>query len=163
MILPETFTRDWLQTVANQFRKKPDLKLLEKVVWALNLLEQLRHQNMSFVFKGGTALILHFENPQRLSIDIDIVMSRQPDNLPILFDAIVTNSQFVKWTDDSDRKSHQNIPVGHYKFYYTPDIGGLDDEPILLDVLFAPVDYARLIEKPLIHPWLKIAEPTVTV
>lgn len=120
MILPETFTRDWLQTVASQLSKKLDLKLLEKVVWALHLLEQLRHQNLSFVFKGGTSLILHFENPQRLSIDIDIVMPAQLENLPEQFDAIIANSQFVNWTDDSDRKSHQNVPVAHYKFYYTP-------------------------------------------
>lgn len=107
--LPNDLTRNWLQTVANRFNKKTDLKLLEKVVWALYLLEQLRQQDLSFVFKGGTALILHFENPQRLSIDIDIVMPWQPENLPDTFDAIVAQSQFVNWTDDSDRKSHQNV------------------------------------------------------
>lgn len=163
MILPETFKRDWLETVAGTFGKKTDLKLIEKVVWALNLLEQLRSQNVSFVFKGGTALILHFEQPQRLSIDIDIVMAEQPDNLPAVFDAIVANSQFITWTDDSDRKSHQDIPVGHYKFYYAPKIGGGEDEPILLDILFAPVDYANLIEKPINHPWLRVTEPILTV
>ncbi len=163
MILPETFTRDWLQTVAGQFSKKPDTKLLEKVVWALHLLEQLRYQNLSFVFKGGTSLILHLENPQRLSIDIDIVMPARLQNLPTLFDAVIANSQFVNWTDDSDRQSHQHVPVGHYKFYYTPTIGGLDDEPILLDVLFAPVDYARLVNKPIDHPWLRVVEPILSV
>lgn len=163
MISPETFTLDWLQNVSNRFGKKTDLKLLEKVVWALYLLEQLRQQDLGFVFKGGTALILYFENPQRLSIDIDIVMTRQPENLPDIFDTVVAQSQFINWTDDSDRKSHQKVPVGHYKFYYTPGIGATEDEPILLDVLFAPVDYARLIEKPIVHPWLKVTEPTLTV
>ena len=53
--------------------------------------------------------------------------------------------------------------MGHYKFYYTPGLGGTEEEPILLDVLFAPTDYARLIEKPIAHPWLKAAGSAWTV
>ena len=74
--------------MASRFGKKTGLKLLEKAVWALYLLEQLRRQNLSFVFKGGTALILHFGGPQRLSIDIDVVMPQRPENLTDTFDAL---------------------------------------------------------------------------
>lgn len=53
--------------------------------------------------------------------------------------------------------------MGHHKFYYTSGIGATEDEPILLDVLFAPVDYVRLIEKPIKQPWLKFDGPTLTM
>lgn len=162
MILDETFTADWIKTIARQFTKPVDLKLLEKVIRALSLLEQLRLQGLSFVFKGGTSLVLHFNQPRRLSIDIDIVMPQQNNALPALFDAIVATGQFTRWSDDSARKSHEHIPVGHYKFYYDSVIdaqAGFGPEPILLDILYAEPDYEVLIEKPLTHPWLQTAAP----
>lgn len=168
MILPETFTPDWLKTVARQFGKTTDLKLLEKVVRALSLLEELRLQDLQFVFKGGTSLILHFDQPRRFSIDIDIVMAHRPDNLPALFDAIIANGTFIRWADDSDRKSHQHVPVEHYKFFYTSTVDaggrvGFGEEPILLDILYAEPDYPNIIDKPLSHPWLSITEPILSV
>jgi len=137
-------------------------------VRALSLLEELRRQDLQFVFKGGTSLILHFEQPRRFSIDIDIVMPRPTTDLPTLFDAIVAGGQFIRWADDSDRKSHQHIPVEHYKFFYnsTVDAGGragFGEEPILLDILYAEPDYPNIIDKPLRHPWLRITEPILSV
>lgn len=173
MILPETFTADWLKTVAKQFGKTTDLKLLEKVVRALSLLEELRRHDLQFVFKGGTSLILHFNQPRRFSIDIDIVMPRRTADLPALFDAIIAGGQFTRWADDSDRKSHQHVPVEHYKFFYTSTVDaggwvpagnrGFGEEPILLDILYAEPDYPNLIDKPLSHPWLRITEPILSV
>ncbi|MBD2704935.1 nucleotidyl transferase AbiEii/AbiGii toxin family protein [Spirosoma sp. BT702] len=174
MILPQTFTRDWLQQVAHQFKKTSDLKLLEKVVRALSLLEQLRLIDLQFVFKGGTSLILHFEQPRRFSIDIDIVMADKPDDLHVQFDKIVSSGAFNRWSNDSDRKSHHQIPVEHYKFYYSSaiDLGGVaskdsgprfGDEPILLDILYTEPEYPSVIEKPLNHPWLQVQEPILTV
>lgn len=166
MIHKDTFTADWLKTVSRQFGKSTDLKLLEKVVWALSLLEQLRRQELDFVFKGGTSLILHFEQPRRFSIDIDIVMARRPDNLQDVFNAIVGTGAFNRWEDDSTRKGHQDLPVDHYKFYYDSQIdiqAGFGPEPILLDVLYAQAEYASFEEKPLVHPWLQTQTPNVTV
>lgn len=166
MIHKDTFTADWLKTVSGQFGKATDLKLLEKVVRALSLLEQLQVQELDFVFKGGTSLILHFEQPRRFSIDIDVVMDRRPDNLLDVFDAIVAAGVFSRWEDDSSRKGHQDLPVNHYKFYYDSQIdiqAGFGPEPILLDILYAQAEYASYEEKPLAHPWLKTQIPNQTV
>lgn len=163
MILAETFTRNWLVAVAKRFPKAVDLKLLEKVVWALKLLEELQRQDLSFVFKGGTSLILHYEQPRRFSIDVDIIMPDRAD-LREHFDAIVASEAFVKWEDDSDRASHIGIPVSHYKFYYTSVVDPQHPlEPVLLDILFAEVNYPRLIEKAIRHPWIKTIEPLTVV
>ncbi|GAB3789231.1 hypothetical protein GCM10028818_57360 [Spirosoma horti] len=47
MIHKDAFTADWLRTVSEQFGKSTDLKLLEKVVRALSLMEQLRLQRVT--------------------------------------------------------------------------------------------------------------------
>jgi hypothetical protein len=166
MIHKDTFTADWLKTVSGRFGKTTDLKLLEKVVRALSLLEQLRVQELDFIFKGGTSLILHFEQPRRFSIDIDVVMDRRPANLHDVFNAIVATGSFNRWEDDSSRKGHQDLPVEHYKFYYDSQIdiqAGFGPEPVLLDVLYAEAAYACFEEKPLIHPWLQTHLPNQTV
>lgn len=163
MILAETFSRDWLLTIAKRFAKPVDLKLLEKVVWALHLLEQLPRQNLPFVFKGGTSLILHHEQPRRFSIDVDIIMPERLDLTPH-FDALVESSTFVRWDDDSDRTSHAGVPVGHYKFYYISQVDPQHPlEPILLDILFAQANYPQLVDKAIQHPWISTIEPLTFV
>lgn len=164
MILDETFSREWLVAIAKRFPKPVDLKLLEKVVWALKLLEQLQHQGLPFVFKGGTSLILHYEQPKRFSIDVDIIMAQQLPDLITRFEAIVGAGAFVRWEDDSNRASHNGVPVGHYKFYYVSQVDPQHPlEPILLDVLFADVKYPRTVEKAIQHPWLSTSEPLTLV
>ena len=164
MILDETFSPEWLLAVAKRFPKPVDLKLLEKVVHALKLLEQLQRQGLPFVFKGGTSLILHYEQPRRFSIDVDIIMAQQPEDLFTRFEAIVGAGAFVGWEDDSKRASHAGVPVGHYKFYYVSQVDPQHPlEPILLDVLFAAVNYPRTIKKAIQHPWLNTSEPLTFV
>lgn len=164
MILEESFTTEWLQAIARQFSKTVDLKLLEKVVRALSLLEQLQHQQLSFVFKGGTSLILHFEQPRRFSIDIDIVMPNKPEDLLQRFEAIVQTGAFTRWQDDSGRARHSDVPVGHYKFYYVSQVDPQHpEEPILLDILYTEPNYVSIIEKPIRHPWLSTEEPLTII
>ena len=80
MIDKEKITLDWIEKVSKTNRSA-DKILVEKVIRALLLLEGLVKQNLSFVFKGGTALMLHFNSTKRLSIDIDIIISEKPDEL----------------------------------------------------------------------------------
>lgn len=59
------------------------------------LLEQLQKNNLEFIFKGGTALILLFPEPKRFSIEIDIIISEKPKNIESIFDNIIQNSDFL--------------------------------------------------------------------
>ena len=59
MINQKEITIDWLTKVSKQHRNA-DKILVEKVIRALLLLEGLVKQKIDFVFKGGTALMLHF-------------------------------------------------------------------------------------------------------
>ncbi len=80
MINQEKITIDWINTISKENRKA-DKILIEKVIYALLLLEGLVKYNLPFVFKGGTALMLHFNSSKRLSIDIDIIFPKKIKSL----------------------------------------------------------------------------------
>lgn len=71
---------DWINEVSLKNRNA-DKILVEKVIRALLLLEGLAQEHLNFVFKGGTALMLHFNSTRRLSIDIDILIPQMPEKL----------------------------------------------------------------------------------
>ena len=80
MISKNSLHIDWITKVSSANRKA-DKILVEKVIRALMLLEGLVKQNLDFVFKGGTALMLILDSSKRLSIDIDIIIEKDPKNL----------------------------------------------------------------------------------
>ena len=80
MISKDSLHIDWITKVSSANRKA-DKILVEKVIRALMLLEGLVKQNLDLVFKGGTALMLILDSPKRLSIDIDIIIEKEPKNL----------------------------------------------------------------------------------
>jgi len=72
MIHPDSRTIEWMKQVATE-NKFSDIALIEKSIRAFSLLESLVLSGCPFVFKGGTALMLHMDSAKRLSIDIDII------------------------------------------------------------------------------------------
>jgi predicted nucleotidyltransferase component of viral defense system len=95
MINQQRISSDWLDTVSKQNRNA-DKILTEKVIRALLLLEGLAKQN-TFCFKGGTALMLHFNSTKRLSIDIDIILYHEVPNLEELLNSIAQEQGFVRY------------------------------------------------------------------
>ncbi|WP_255806967.1 nucleotidyl transferase AbiEii/AbiGii toxin family protein [Belliella alkalica] len=88
MISKDSLHVDWITKVSSANRKA-DKILVEKVIRALLLLEGLVKQNLDFVFKGGTALMLILDSSKRLSIDIDIIIEKEPENLEGIFKALL--------------------------------------------------------------------------
>jgi predicted nucleotidyltransferase component of viral defense system len=164
MISENSYTKDWILKKVSETGKHSDPKILEKVIRAFLLLEQIQLEAIPLVFKGGTSLLLHLDPPQRFSIDIDLIISIGQDKLAPIFDKIVTKGQFTSWKDDSDRKHKTNAPVGHYKFYYKSDIdANFGEEPILLDVLFSESYYPTTIDIDIAHRWLLTEDPLTQV
>ena len=163
MILETTYKKEWIEEKAKELGKV-DSKLLEKVIMALALLEQLKLNKLDFVFKGGTSLVLLFETPRRFSIDIDIVIAKKNKDIKIIFDKVVTDSVFTRWSDDNERKGNTKAPVEHYKFYYKSEVDNyFGEEPILLDILYDNHSYSKLNDTPVKHAWLKTKAPVGTV
>ena len=56
MINIDSLSADWIVEKRKKYCKDPNL--MESMIYALYLLEQLQMTGLDFVFKGGTSLIL---------------------------------------------------------------------------------------------------------
>ena len=162
MINKETHTIQWIDNLKNKLGKRIDPKLIEKVIWALTLLEQLKLNGLNFTFKGGTALLLATEKPKRFSIDIDIITEHSEKEIIAVLQKTVNEKIFLSWEDDNKRKHTPDAPIGHFKAYYKSVV---DDniEPILLDLLYTTNPYPETQEIPIKHPWLITSGDEVTI
>jgi hypothetical protein len=147
MIDPKTLTTEWLNAVSAKNRKA-DKILVEKVIRALLLLEGLVKAKIDFVFKGGTALMLLTGSTKRLSIDIDIIISK-PQELEPLFKGFIEEQGFTRF-ELQERRANSKIEKAHYKFFYKPiHQYGLAEDYVLLDILFEEPHYKQIIEWPI--------------
>jgi predicted nucleotidyltransferase component of viral defense system len=148
MINLDKISSEWLNQVSKK-HQNADKILVEKVIRALLLLEGLAKQKLSFVFKGGTALMLHFNSTKRLSIDIDIILPDETKDLESVLDAIIKEQGFLR-KELHQRNTTSKIKKEHYKFFYTPlHKTNKDEEYVLLDILFEEVNYKNLISLPI--------------
>jgi len=153
MIDKKSFTIEWISNLRNKLGKRIDPKLIEKGIYALTVLEQLQLNNLNFVFKGGTALLLATEIPKRFSIDIDIITEEPENKIKEVLKKISQLEMFIRWEDDNDRKHSSNAPIGHFKIFYKSVVDG-HEEPILLDLLYTSNPYPEIKEYPINHSWV---------
>lgn len=154
MILLDSLSAEWLKSVSSKLGKV-DSSLLEKAVRALFLAEQLKVNDLTFVFKGGTSLLLHLEKPLRFSIDVDIITSDDKTRLLKAMDAVIETGAFTHWEPD-ERRLRKDLPVDHYKFFYKSQFPSPTAENyVLLDVLYQNPLPIWVQPKAMQHPWLK--------
>lgn len=167
MIRPICFEKEWIEDLRKQKGSgRINPPLVEKMIHALYLLQNLKKQGLDFVFKGGTSLVLLLENANRFSIDVDIIANKQYDNpstrseIEDLLNRIVNDSNFQSWTLDEARSYQEGVPKAHYKLEYQPkyDPSGY----ILLDILFEKNYYPNLIEVPVQAKWIE-SDETISV
>lgn len=138
----------WINQVSKQNRKA-DKILVEKVVRALLILEGIVLHKVPFVFKGGTALMLHLNSSKRLSIDIDIIVADDVEGLGDVLQKLAEEQGFNR-LELQHRSADLQIKKEHYKFFYTPiHKSNRGEEYVLLDILFEEVGYANIIEIPI--------------
>ena len=126
--------------------KISDPGIFEKTVRAFSLLDGLLKACPGLIFKGGTSILLHQFPPERLSIDIDIILpEKDRESLSGNINAIAETSGFKIAKED---KRQSAIPKAHYKFRYDPFFGTREDS-ILLDVVFCEHPYHKIVEKSL--------------
>jgi predicted nucleotidyltransferase component of viral defense system len=147
MIDKSTYTAEWLLDISKQHRNT-DKILIEKHIRALTLLTELKESGLSFIFKGGTALMLMLNKPSRLSIDIDIIMENSNANLDDLFGQICSNSSFLYFTKN-ERMNRSAIEKAHYKFYYSSIVNNQKEDYVILDILYELNPYNKLRETPI--------------
>lgn len=156
MIHKITYTKEWLDDLAKIFPKK-DPGLVEKVVMALSLVEQIAKNEIPFIFKGGTSLLLILGDLFRFSIDVDIVVS---PGIKILdsFPKIIDQGLFYRFDEDK-RDQNNQVPKSHFKFYYKSHYKTMQEEYVMLDILYQDEPYKELLQKPVMSKILKTEEP----
>ena len=151
----------WIENVSKTNRKA-DKILVEKTIRAFLLLEGLVTAGMSFVFKGGTSLMLLTKSNKRMSIDIDIIMPNVPSNLTEMLEDVAHKQRFIR-VEQQERNVTINVPKMHYKFYYNPiHRTSSDEDYVLLDILTDNVPYTDIRQVELASKFIPTAEkPTM--
>lgn len=160
MIRGYCFTEEWLDT----FRKQKDHKridkiMLEKMIYALHLLEQLKTNGLEFIFKGGTSLVLLLKEDNRFSIDIDIICKAGRKDLEAILRKVVDSSRFKDYDIDEHRSYQPGVPKAHYKFSFETKKQG--SGTIFLDVLIEDSIYPEQIEIPIKTKWIETDGETI--
>ncbi|MBS1606469.1 MAG: nucleotidyl transferase AbiEii/AbiGii toxin family protein [Bacteroidetes bacterium] len=161
MILPSSFTTEWIKEKRKAYAKS-DPNIMEKVIYALSLVEQLVQSGLDFTFKGGTSLLLILPEPKRFSIDVDIITTESRERLEAALTDICKAGIFTKFELDVFRSYKPGIPKAHYllTFYSQWD---RKEKVILLDVLYEEHGYPALIQAPIVNEWVQTDTNTVAV
>ncbi len=172
MIDSRSLSGEWLAEKRNKHGKDPSI--MEAMIHALYLLEQISLTGLDFIFKGGTSLVLLLEKPQRFSVDIDIIVKPETkrEDLEKHLSKIIGNSVFIRMELDDRRSYKEGIPKAHYKFVYRSNVPAKNqkgeaitnpEREILLDVLFSDHHYPVLIDKPIHTDWLIVSGDAIMV
>jgi len=160
MIKEHCFTDKWLEDFKKQKdHKRIDKIILEKMIYALHLIERLKSNGLHFVFKGGTSLVLLLETGNRFSIDIDIISKTDRKELEDILQKVVASSNFTGVELDEHRSYKPGVPKAHYMFKFDSNRQG--SGTILLDVLIEDSIYPDVIEKPVITKWIETENETM--
>ena len=162
MVNQKEITVEWLSEISKKHRNV-DKILTEKTIRALLLLEGLAKQNLDFVFKGGTALMLHFNSTKRLSLDIDVILPQEVEDFETILDNIAESQGFLR-KELQQRTTLSKIKKEHYKFFFTPlHKTNKEEEYVLLDVLYEKVNYKKLITIPVQSVFIPTIDENLTV
>lgn len=137
MISTQSRTKEWIMGV-RELSPGKDPILIEKMILALTLVENLSVTGLDFIFKGGTSLILLLGSPQRFSIDIDIVLQNHT-NLDKYFQSVIDQGVFTR-IEESKRSGE--LPKQHFKFFFHSVIQEKESH-ILLDILYEKNPYTK--------------------
>ncbi len=152
----------WINKTSKE-NKNVDKILIEKVIRALLLLEGLVKQKVKFTFKGGTALMLHFNSTKRLSIDIDIILPEETKELDAILDKVVEEQRFLR-KELQKRNTTTQITKSHFKFFYIPLYKtNKEEDYVLLDILFEKINYHNIIQLPVNSSFVPIIDKPLQV
>ncbi len=164
MISSECFTRTHIERQRERFGGGDPL-LIEKSIHALALLGHLAGTGLSFIFKGGTSLLLHLPRVGRLSIDIDIVCEATDGEVGAAVLDVSRRTPFTRY-EENDRGARGLPARRHFKLFYLSVMSGRE-EYVLLDVVKENNCKLDCIEKPLATEFItterdvRIRVPTV--
>ncbi|MGB0979619.1 MAG: nucleotidyl transferase AbiEii/AbiGii toxin family protein [Croceimicrobium sp.] len=161
MIKEHCFTEEWLDSFKRrQEYKRIDKAILEKMIYALHLLERIKANGLEFTFKGGSSLILLLDEVYRFSIDIDIICNTDRASLEKVLKRVIDSSKFKAFELDEHRSYKEGIPKAHYSFSFASVAKGRYSGTILLDILIEDSIYPELKQKEIQTKWIETEAQT---
>lgn len=162
MINSKSFTKAWITSFKKQTAHKGiDEGILEKMIYALHLLEHLQINHLDFVFKGGTSLILLLNQGNRFSIDIDIICNADQTSIEAVLDKVIETSNFTSHSLNENRSYKPGVPKAHYAFDYESVFDDKYSGKILLDILLEDSLYPAHTQKPVQAKWITTTNETL--
>ena len=163
MIKKKCFKNNWI--ISKYKEIKADPILIEKAIYAFELLGSLIEKNVNLIFKGGTGLMLLIPELKRLSIDIDILNESDDESLSNSFNRVIEEDTFNRW-EENKRTSNYKIAKKHFKFFYNSSIEKRESY-ILLDIVQSNYSFLNTTEKSInlplfeIEKEIKVMVPTI--
>src|SRR4030066_592168 len=114
MISTQSRSKEWIMGIRGTSRIPTDPILIEKMILAITLLENMSTSGLKFIFKGGTSMLLVMGSPMRFSIDLDIVMESDR-GLEEALQSVLKQGVFHRFEED-ERTSQ--VPKQHFKFFF---------------------------------------------
>jgi hypothetical protein len=152
MIKKKCFKNNW---ITNKYQEMGiDPILIEKAIYAFELLGNLIENGINLIFKGGTGLMLLIPEFKRLSIDLDIMSEADNESLNNAFNRIIKEGVFNRW-EENKRSLNNKITKRHLKFYYTSSIEKRESY-ILLDIVQSDYSFLHTIKRSIALPLFEV-------
>ncbi len=160
MLIEQIESKQFLEDTIKELKKEnpsADMQLLEKTIGVLYLVESLVNEDLDFIFKGGTSLILLLNEIKRFSVDVDIITKESKENVKLILNEIVQKSHLFTRLEENIRKNSasQRMELQHYKLFFN-SVTDDSEKYILLDVAYESNVYPKVIEKKIQNKKLKV-------
>ncbi len=115
--------------------------LCELVCHCLELVSQLAASGLEFRFKGGNSLLLLLGQPQRFSIDVDIVTTTDREILTTTVKEIIANCDLFNRFEVRHPKTKPWLPLASYKLFFESAYRAPEEAYVMLDAVFEAAPY----------------------
>jgi hypothetical protein len=115
--------------------------LCELVVHCLELVSQLAARGFDFRFKGGNSQLILLDEPQRFSIDVDIVSTISKEEMTAHVEAVAESCEIFSRCEVRPHKTKPWLPMISYKLFFDSLYQKPEDAFVMLDAVLEPAPY----------------------
>lgn len=115
--------------------------LCELVVHCLELVAQLASTDLQFRFKGGNSQLILLEQPERFSIDVDVVTTVEKPELIAVVERLTAGCDVFTRCEVRPHKTKPWLPMISFKLFFESVYQPPEDAYVMLDAVLEPAPY----------------------